>query len=150
MRAVVQRVSAASVRVEGRVVGRIERGLLVLVGIGSADLEQDGAWLAGKLAKLRVFADSSGQMNLSVSDVGGGVLVVSQFTLHASTAKGTRPSFNAAAPPALARILYERFVAQVAAAVGQPVQTGEFGAMMQVELVNDGPVTLILDSKMRE
>jgi D-tyrosyl-tRNA(Tyr) deacylase len=150
MRAVVQRVSAASVRVEGRTIGRIGRGLLVLVGIGSADLEQDGAWLAGKLAKLRIFADSSGQMNLSVSDVGGDVLVVSQFTLHASTAKGTRPSFNAAAPPALARTLYESFVTQMTAAVGRPIQTGEFGAMMQVELVNDGPVTLILDSKMRE
>lgn len=150
MRAVVQRVSAASVRVEGRTIGRIGRGLLVLVGIGSADLEQDGAWLAGKLAKLRIFADNSGQMNLSVSDVGGDVLVVSQFTLHASTAKGTRPSFNAAAPPALARTLYESFVTQMTAAVGRPVQTGEFGAMMQVELVNDGPVTLILDSKMRE
>jgi D-tyrosyl-tRNA(Tyr) deacylase len=150
MRAVVQRVSAASVRVEGRTIGRIGRGLLVLVGIGSADLEQDGAWLAGKLAKLRIFADSSGQMNLSVSDVGGDVLVVSQFTLHASTAKGTRPSFNAAAPPALAKTLYESFVTQMTAAVGRPVQTGEFGAMMQVELVNDGPVTLILDSKMRE
>lgn len=150
MRVVVQRVSAASVHVGDRLTGRIDRGLLVLVGIESADTGDDGAWLAGKLAKLRIFADEAGQMNHSVVDIGGGVLVVSQFTLHASTAKGTRPSFNAAAPPSLARQLYEQFLTQIAAATGRAVQTGEFGAMMRVELVNDGPVTLILDSKIRE
>ncbi len=145
MRVVVQRVSSASVTVDGRVIGRIDRGLLVLVGIETADTEEDGVWLAAKLAKLRIFADDAGQMNRSVVDIGGDTLLVSQFTLHASTAKGTRPSFNAAAPPAQARALYDRFIAQVGAAVGRPPRTGEFGAMMQVELVNDGPVTLILD-----
>lgn len=149
MRLVLQRVGSASVTVDERVTGRIERGLLVLVGIEAADTEADGQWLAEKLVKLRLFADESGQMNRSVADLGGGVLVVSQFTLHASTAKGTRPSFNAAARPEQARPLYERFVAQIAERLGYPVQTGEFGAMMQVHLTNDGPVTLILDSKAR-
>jgi D-tyrosyl-tRNA(Tyr) deacylase len=150
MRVVIQRVSSASVTVDGRVTGRIERGLLVLVGIEAADTEADGRWLADKLVKLRIFADEASQMNRSVTDIGGGVLVVSQFTLHASTAKGTRPSFNAAARPEPARLLYERFVAQTSEALGHPVQTGEFGAMMQVQLLNDGPVTLILDSKRRD
>lgn len=149
MRLVLQRVGSASVTVDERVTGRIERGLLVLVGIEAADTEADGQWLADKLVKMRIFADESGQMNRSVADLGGGVLVVSQFTLHASTAKGTRPSFNAAARPEQARPLYERFVAQIAERLGYPVQTGEFGAMMQVHLTNDGPVTLILDSKAR-
>lgn len=165
MRAVVQRVSSASVTVGERVTGRIDRGLLVLLGIEAADTEADGQWLADKLAKLRIFPDDAadgpeqnpgGQMNRSVVDLGGGVLIVSQFTLHASTAKGTRPSFNAAARPEHARPLYEKFVAQVRQALtispdggAGRVQTGEFGAMMQVALVNDGPVTLILDSKTR-
>jgi len=149
MRLVIQRVSSASVSVDGRTTGEIARGLLVLVGIETADTEADGQWLAEKLTKLRIFADAAGQMNLSVIDIAGGVLVVSQFTLHASTAKGTRPSFNAAARPEQARGLYDRFVAQITALLGYPVQTGEFGAMMQVELLNDGPVTLIIDSKQR-
>jgi D-aminoacyl-tRNA deacylase len=149
MRLVIQRVSSASVSVDGRTTGAIARGLLVLVGIETADTEADGQWLAEKLTKLRIFADAAGQMNLSVIDIAGGVLVVSQFTLHASTAKGTRPSFNAAARPEQARGLYDRFVAQITALLGYPVQTGEFGAMMQVQLLNDGPVTLIIDSKQR-
>jgi D-aminoacyl-tRNA deacylase len=149
MRLVIQRVSSASVSVDGRTTGEIARGLLVLVGIETADTAADGQWLAEKLTKLRIFADASGQMNLSVVDIAGGVLLVSQFTLHASTAKGTRPSFNAAARPEQARGLYDRFVAQITALLGYPVQTGEFGAMMQVQLLNDGPVTLIIDSKRR-
>jgi len=149
MRLVIQRVSSASVSVDGRTTAEIARGLLVLVGIETADTEADGQWLAEKLTKLRIFADATGQMNLSVIDIAGGVLVVSQFTLHASTAKGTRPSFNAAARPGQARGLYDRFVAQITALLGYPVQTGEFGAMMQVQLLNDGPVTLIIDSKQR-
>lgn len=149
MRVVVQRVSSASVTIGERRSGRIDRGLLVLVGIESADTESDGQWLAGKLVKLRIFADETGQMNRSVTDIAGGVLVVSQFTLHASIAKGTRPSFNTAARPEQARLLYDRFVGQISEFLGHPVQTGEFGAMMQVQLVNDGPVTLIIDSKNR-
>lgn len=150
MRVVIQRVSSASVTVSGRVIGQIERGLLVFVGIVADDAAADGAWLAQKLTKLRIFADDAGQMNQSVADIGGGILLISQFTLHASTAKGTRPSFNAAARPEHARPLYELFITQLSAALGRPVQTGEFGAMMDVALVNDGPVTLIIDSKTRE
>lgn len=150
MRVVVQRVSSASVTIAGRVAGRIERGLLVFVGIEEPDTAADGEWLAQKIVKLRIFADADDQMNRSVADINGGILVISQFTLHASTRKGTRPSFNQAARPEHARPLYEQFIAQLSAALGHPVATGEFGAMMQVALVNDGPVTLILDSKQRE
>ena len=149
MRTVIQRVSSASVTIDGRVAGRIERGLVVLLGIEAADTADDGEWLAGKIVRLRIFADEAGQMNRSVADLDGGLLLISQFTLHASTQKGTRPSFNAAARPEHARPLYDRFVAQLTAALGRPVATGEFGAMMQVALVNDGPVTLIIDSKSR-
>jgi D-tyrosyl-tRNA(Tyr) deacylase len=154
MRVVVQRVSSASVSIEGRVTGAIEQGLLVLVGIESADTPADGEWLAQKIARLRIFpgaeTDGEDRMDKSVADIGGGILLISQFTLHASTRKGTRPSFNAAARPEQARPLYDEFVRQLGAALGRPVQTGEFGAMMQVSLLNDGPVTLILDSKLRE
>lgn len=150
MRVVLQRVSSARVTVEGRVTGEIGRGLLLLQGVAPADTPDDGDWLAQKIAKLRIFPDDAGLMNRSVVDVGGGILLVSQFTLFASTRKGTRPSFNDAAPPDLARSLYAQFQSQLAAALGAPVQTGEFGALMQVELVNDGPVTLLLDSKARE
>ena len=149
MRVVIQRVTSARVTVAGRVTGQIEHGLLVFVGIESADTAADGEWLAQKIAKLRIFADAEGQMNRSVTDVGGGILLVSQFTLHASTQKGTRPSYNAAARPEHALPLYERFTSQLTAALGRPVATGEFGAMMQVELSNDGPVTLLIDSKQR-
>ena len=150
MRVVLQRVSSASVTIDARVAGRIERGLLVFVGIESSDTAADGEWLAGKIVRLRIFPDEAGLMNRSVADLGGGILLISQFTLHASTQKGTRPSFNAAARPEQARPLYELFITQLTAALDRPVATGEFGAMMQVALVNDGPVTLIIDSKERD
>ncbi len=150
MRVVVQRVSSARVRVAARITGQIGRGLLILLGIEQTDTATDGTWLADKIAKLRLFPDESGQMNLSVTEVAGGTLVVSQFTLLAGTQKGNRPSFNRAARPEQAVPLYEQFIAQLSTALGRPVQTGEFGAHMDVELVNDGPVTLILDSKLRE
>ena len=150
MRVVVQRVSSARVTIAGRIAGQIERGLLIFVGIEAADTVADGEWLAQKIAKLRIFADAEQHMNLSVVDLAGGILLVSQFTLHASTQKGTRPSFNAAARPEHARPLYEQFIAQLTAALGRQVETGEFGAMMEVTLVNDGPVTLVIDSKVRE
>jgi D-aminoacyl-tRNA deacylase len=150
MRAIIQRVSSASVAVGKRAIGRIDRGLLVLLGIEQADTEADGEWLARKITRLRIFPDEADQMDKSVADIGGGILVVSQFTLHASTAKGTRPSYHAAARPETARPLYEQFVAHLTDALGRSVATGEFGAMMAVELVNDGPVTLIIDSKTRD
>ena len=150
MRVVLQRVSSASVAIAGRVAGQIERGLLVLVGIEAADTAADGDWLAQKITKLRLFGDANGHMNLSVADLNGGILLISQFTLHASTQKGTRPSFHQAARAELARPLYEQFIAQLSAELGRPIATGEFGAMMQVALVNDGPVTLAIDSKVRE
>jgi len=150
MRAVVQRTRRASVTVGGRVTGAIEGGLLVLVGIAADDTDEDTAWLAAKVAGLKLFADESGRMNWSVVESGGGVLVVSQFTLLASTRKGTKPSWHRAAPPEAAVALYGEFVRALEAALGRPVATGEFGAMMEVGLVNDGPVTLVLDSRWRE
>jgi len=150
MRAIIQRVSTASVSIEGQIHGQIGSGLLVLLGVAQGDTAEDGEWLAQKIAKLRIFSDDAGQMNRSVTDIGGGVLVISQFTLFASIRKGTRPSFNAAAAPDLAENLYNTFVDQMTAALGRPVATGQFAAMMQVALVNDGPVTLIIDSKTRE
>lgn len=136
--------------IEGREAAAIGRGLLLLLGVAGGDTEAEGEWLAEKIAGLRIFEDATGKMNLSVRDVGGGVLVVSQFTLLASTRKGTRPSFNDAAKPDVAIPLYERFLTQMEAALGRPVARGEFGAMMQVELINDGPVTIVLDSRLRE
>lgn len=150
MRVVVQRVSSARVTVAGEIIGEIGAGLLVLLGVAQGDTEADGEWLAQKIAALRIFEDDAGKMNRSVVDMAGDALVVSQFTLFASTAKGTRPSFNAAAAPALAIPLYEKFVAQLSAALGRPVATGRFGAMMDVALVNAGPVTLMIDSRLRE
>lgn len=150
MRAVLQRVSEASVTIGDVVRARIQRGLLVLVAVEEADGEEDVAWLAGKIARLRVFADDAGLMNRSVVEVGGGLLVVSQFTLFASTRKGNRPSFTRSAPPAVAVPVYERFLRQLEAEAGRPVATGEFGASMQVALVNDGPVTVLIDSRSRE
>src|SRR5690606_135535 len=148
MRAVIQRVSSARVTVDDRITGEIGRGLLVLLGVAAGDTEAEASWLAAKIAALRIFADAGDRMNLSVRDAGGQVLVVSQFTLLGSVRKGTRPSFNEAAPPAEARALYEKFVALMSTELGgAPVPTGEFAAMMQVSLVNDGPVTLILDTK---
>jgi D-aminoacyl-tRNA deacylase len=146
MRAVVQRVSEASVRVEGATVGRIGAGLLVLLGVGRGDAAKDAEQLADRVLNLRIFADEAGQMNRSVIDVRGELLVVSQFTLYGDVRRGRRPSFDAAATPAAARELYETFVRELRAA-GLPVSTGEFQAMMQVELANDGPVTILVDSR---
>ena len=145
MRVVLQRVSRARVTVDGRVTGEIGRGLLLLVGFTAADSEDALAWMAEKVRGLRIFSDDAGKMNRSLDEVGGGVLVMSQFTLYGDTRKGRRPSFVDAAPPERAIPLYERFVALLRAGAPGPVTTGEFGAMMDVELVNDGPVTLILE-----
>jgi len=145
MRAVVQRVSQARVAVDGDVVGAIGRGLCVLLGVGAADTERDADRLCRKVVALRVFEDDAGRFAHSVDEVGGALLVVSQFTLYADTTKGRRPSFTGAAPPPLAESLYERFVAQ-ARGGPVPVETGRFRARMALELVNDGPVTLVLDS----
>jgi D-tyrosyl-tRNA(Tyr) deacylase len=149
MIAVVQRVSEASVRIGGQVKGRIDGGLLVLLGIGHDDTFDDVEWLAGKLVGLRIFGDAEGKMNLSLADVGGGILLISQFTLHASTKKGNRPSFIDAARPEVAIPLYEGMIANLGHKLGRPIATGEFGADMQVGLVNDGPVTIIIDSKLK-
>jgi len=146
MRAVVQRVSRASVKVEGELTGEIGLGLLVLLGVGDDDTEADGDYLAEKISGLRIFEDDAGKMNLSVVDVGGAVLAVSQFTLFGDVRRGKRPSFDAAARPERARELYEYFVERVRA-MGLDCETGRFQAMMDVELVNPGPVTILLDSK---
>lgn len=150
MRIVVQRVSSASVSVAGSVNGEIGVGLLVLLGVEPTDAAEDIEWLATKLVQLRIFDDDAGVMNRSVTDVGGGILLVSQFTLHASTKKGTRPSWHRAARPEVAVPLYEAFQRQLQELLGKSVAAGVFGADMQVHLVNDGPVTLIIDSKLRE
>ena len=145
MRAVVQRVTRAKVTVNGEITGEIGPGLLVLLGVGAADTRADADYLAGKIAGLRIFEDAGGKMNLSVAEVQGAVLAVSQFTLYGDTRRGKRPSFDAAAPPAPARDLYEYFVERIRAA-GLRCETGRFQEMMQVELVNEGPVTILLDS----
>ena len=150
MRAVIQRVSEASVSIDGKVRSQIGKGMLILVGIEEADTSQDVEWLSGKIARLRIFDDENGVMNLSVTDTGGDVIVVSQFTLHANTKKGNRPSYIKAARPETAIPLYEQFVKAMEILLGKTVGTGEFGAMMQVFLVNDGPVTIIIDTKNRE
>lgn len=150
MRAVIQRVSEASVAIDGVEKSRIDLGLLVLLGVCHADSQEDAEWLAKKIAAMRIFSDEAGLMNRSASEVGGSFLVVSQFTLHASTRKGNRPSFVEAARPEQAIPLYERFVAALAEASGRPALTGEFGADMKVRLLNDGPVTIIIDSQNRE
>jgi D-aminoacyl-tRNA deacylase len=146
MRAVIQRVSRAKVGVGGEGVGEIGRGLLVLLGVGRGDTQTDAVYLAEKIVALRIFEDAEGKMNRSVVDVGGAVLAVSQFTLYGDARKGRRPSFDEAAPPAIARELYEYFVARIRAA-GLRCETGRFQEMMQVELVNEGPVTILLDSR---
>ncbi len=150
MRAVIQRVSEASVTIGGQVKSAIGRGLLVLLAVEDADTTEDIEWLSGKIARLRVFDDTEGVMNLSVAEAEGQVLVVSQFTLFASTRKGNRPSYARSSRPEFAVPLYEQFVKSLETAVGQPVQTGEFGADMKVALLNDGPVTILIDSKLRE
>lgn len=150
MRALIQRVSQAGVTIGDGEKSRIGSGLLILLGVESADTGDDGPWLARKIAQLRLFEDEDGKMNRSLIDTGGDALVVSQFTLHARTRKGTRPSFDKAARPEQAIPLYEAFVAALEAELGKPVGTGEFGAMMAVHLVNDGPVTLMIDTRNRE
>jgi len=147
MRAVVQRVSRASVTVEGRVTGAIERGLLVLLGAGADDGDKDLAYVVDKVVNLRIFADDAGKMNRSVIDVGGGVLVVSQFTLYGDARQGRRPAFISALEPVAAKALYEQALQAIRAAGVTRVEAGEFGADMAVELVNDGPVTILLDSR---
>ncbi|SHI58095.1 D-tyrosyl-tRNA(Tyr) deacylase [Hymenobacter daecheongensis DSM 21074] len=146
MRTVIQRVTQASVTVEGRVTGQIGSGLLVLAGFAPDDDARSLDWMARKLVQLRIFNDADGKMNRSVQDVGGQVLVVSQFTLLADARKGNRPSYTGAAPPPVAVPLYKQFVRQLEQLLGQPVATGEFGADMKVQLLNDGPVTIVLDS----
>lgn len=149
MIAVIQRVKNASVTIEGKLHSEIGVGLLVLLGIGQEDTQEDIGWLAKKIVQMRIFSDSEQKMNLSVQDVGGDILLVSQFTLFASTKKGNRPSFIEAARPERAIPLYEKSIAIFSQELGKPIQTGEFGANMQVNLLNDGPVTIIIDSKNR-
>lgn len=150
MRVVIQRVSEAAVTIDGRVKSKIGPGLLILLGIEDGDHQEDIDWLCKKISQLRIFSDEAGQMNRSVQDIGGEMIVVSQFTLHASTKKGNRPSFIRAARPETAIPLYEMFVASLAQVSGRPVGTGEFGADMKVALVNDGPVTIAMDTKLKE
>lgn len=150
MRAVIQRVSTASVAIGGQTKAAISRGLLVLLAIEAADASDDIEWLSGKIVRLRVFNDPNGVMNCSLQETGGAILLISQFTLFASTKKGNRPSYTRSARPEIAIPLYEQFIARLTADLGQPIQTGEFGADMQVSLVNDGPVTILMDSKARE
>ena len=150
MRVVLQRVSDAQVSVSNKVISRIGAGFLVLLGIEERDTLDDATWLVGKISKMRVFDDSEGKMNLSLKDISGEALVVSQFTLHASTKKGNRPSFIKAAQPAHAKPLYENFCDSLSTEIDKPVGRGEFGAMMEVSLTNDGPVTILIDSRNRE
>ncbi len=150
MRALIQRVKNASVIKEGQLFSKINQGLLILLGIANDDTEDDIEWLAGKICRMRIFSDENGAMNLSVKDINGDCLAVSQFTLHANTKKGNRPSFINAARPEIAIPLYEKFVLQLESEIDKKVSTGTFGAMMDVALVNDGPVTIWIDSKKRE
>ena len=150
MRAVIQRVLEASVRVDGKEISSVGAGLLILLGVEDGDGAEDVAWLAGKVARMRIFSDAEGKMNLSVAETGGGVIVVSQFTLHASTKKGNRPSFLKSAAPAVSEPLYEGFCGALEQELGKPVGRGIFGADMKVALVNDGPVTILIDTRARE
>ncbi len=150
MRTVIQRVSRASVTIDGKINGQIENGLLVLLGIEDADTDEDIQWLSAKIVNMRIFDDADGVMNLSVKDTGGAILLISQFTLHASTKKGNRPSYIKASKPDIAIPLYEKMIAQLTADLGKTIATGVFGADMKVELLNDGPVTIVVDSKAKE
>jgi len=150
MRVVIQRVLSTTLSINNICKSKIGKGLLVLLGIEDADTDEDIVWLCGKINRLRIFGDTNGVMNLSVNDVSGEVLVVSQFTLHASTKKGNRPSYIKAAKPEIAIPLYTRFIQQMELELGKPIATGEFGADMQISLVNDGPVTIIIDTKNKE
>jgi len=150
MRAVIQRVTRASVTIGGKVHGQIGNGLLVLTGIEDADTEADIKWLSGKIVEMRIFNDGNGVMNISLKDVGGDILLISQFTLHASTKKGNRPSYSRASKPEIAIPLYEKMIQQLSIDLGKQIQTGIFGADMKVELLNDGPVTIVMDTKNKE
>jgi D-tyrosyl-tRNA(Tyr) deacylase len=150
MRVLIQRVKKASVTIDGEIYSEINQGLLILLGIEAEDTQEDINWLAGKIARLRIFSDENDAMNLSIQDINGDCLVVSQFTLHANTKKGNRPSFINAAKPEIAIPLYEKFVLQLESQINRKVKTGSFGAMMDVALINDGPVTIWIDSKRRE
>lgn len=150
MKAVIQRVSQSSVTIEGKVVAEIQNGILVLIGIEDADSQEDIIWLTSKIANLRIFGDENEVMNLSLKDIDGEMIVVSQFTLHALTKKGNRPSYIKASKPEIAIPLYESFVQQMEIELGKKIQTGKFGADMKVSLVNDGPVTIIIDTKNKE
>lgn len=150
MRAVIQRVSKASVTIDGKINSKIEKGLLVLLGIEDTDTAEDIEWLSGKIVNLRIFDDAEGVMNESVKDQGGDIILVSQFTLHASTKKGNRPSYIKASKPDIAIPLYEKMIQQLTADLGKPIGTGIFGADMKVDLCNDGPVTIVIDSKQKE
>ncbi len=150
MRVVIQRVAEASVTIENKIVASIEKGLLILVGIEDADTQEDIDWLVTKIAKIRIFGDENNVMNLSVQDIDGDIIVVSQFTLHAGTKKGNRPSYIKASKPEIAIPIYENFVRKLEAEMGKKVQTGEFGANMKVALLNNGPVTILIDSKSKE
>jgi len=150
MRLVIQRVTEASVKVDGEIVGAIQNGLMVLVGIEDADSQEDIEWLAGKVSNLRIFDDAEGVMNLSVKEVQGDILLISQFTLHASTKKGNRPSYINASKPPIAIPLYEAMILQLEKEMGKPIQTGRFGADMKVSLLNNGPVTIVMDSKNKD
>lgn len=150
MKAIIQRVSEASVTIEGNKVASIQKGLLVLVGFEDADNQEDSIWLTAKIANLRIFGDEKDVMNLSLKEVNGDMIIVSQFTLHASTKKGNRPSYLKASKPEIAIPLYESFIQQMETELGKKVQTGKFGADMKVALLNDGPVTIIIDTKNKE
>ncbi len=150
MRVVIQRVSRASVMIDGNIHSKIGDGLLVLLGIEDADTKEDIEWLCGKIVNLRIFNDENGVMNVSVKEMNGDILLVSQFTLHASTKKGNRPSYIKASKPDIAIPLYEKMIEQLSMDLGKPVQTGEFGADMKVELLNDGPVTIVIDTKNKD
>jgi D-tyrosyl-tRNA(Tyr) deacylase len=150
MRVVIQRISSASVEINQRIKSKIGAGLLILLGIEHDDSLEDIDWLCGKIARLRIFADENGVMNLSVQEINGEVLLISQFTLHASTKKGNRPSYIKAARPEIAIPLYEQFIITLQKELDKPIQTGEFGADMKVALINDGPVTILIDSKNKE
>ena len=150
MRAVIQRVSKASVTIDNKIYSQINKGLLVLLGIEDADTAEDIEWLSGKIVNLRIFNDENGVMNVSVKDIDGDILVVSQFTLHASTKKGNRPSYIKASKPEFAIPMYEKFVQQLTSGLGKKVYTGIFAADMKVELLNDGPVTIVIDTKNKE
>jgi D-tyrosyl-tRNA(Tyr) deacylase len=150
MRAVIQRVSKASVTVKEKITGEIKNGLVVLLGIEDADNDEDAEWLSSKIVNLRIFDDANGVMNISIKDIDGDILLVSQFTLHASTKKGNRPSYIRASKPDFAIPMYEKMITRLEQDLGKKIQTGIFGAMMKVELINDGPVTIIIDTKLKE